>query len=539
MSEVIWETLMDKVRGGLLVRTHSGQVRPGEVFLALSGSRVDGSAFIAEAIDRKAGYVIAPAGYGVGAEGRKVDATMILEHADPRGLLGELAAMHHGTDQSCPLLVGVTGTNGKTTVVALIAHLLSVFGKKVGIIGTIGAHWPGGSHDLGMTTPDCWRLHRILAEMREAGVTHVCMEVSSHALAQKRTAGLRFEVAVLTNVTQDHLDYHLDMESYFQAKAMLFAPNAGSADSSGISGTRGTSGPRHRVINIDDPYGRRLFNMWGGLGYGFDPVAPEQKKTNLVSEPTAYLRGEILACGRSGLELRTHWESRTWTLRSTLVGRYNAANLLAAQGAGMCLGLKPDHQRVWDSFSGVPGRLERVLNVQGLDIFVDYAHTPDALDNVLGALRDVGFERLIVVFGCGGDRDRSKRPLMGQAVCRHADIVVLTSDNPRHEEPEQILEDVLPGLSGCTMVLREVDRRVAIGRALELMRPGDALLVAGKGHEATQQIGPEYFPFHDPTVIRELLGESLGVLPPEHREVGEFRAQDDTGPSHRERVVCD
>ncbi|TVQ98479.1 MAG: UDP-N-acetylmuramoyl-L-alanyl-D-glutamate--2,6-diaminopimelate ligase [Desulfovibrionales bacterium] len=528
MIGILWETLTDKVRDGLLVRTHSGQVRPGEVFLALPGSRVDGSSFITEAINRKAGYVIAPAGYGVGPEGQKVDSTMILEHADPRTLLGELAAVHHGTDRSCPLLVGVTGTNGKTTVVALIAHLLSAFGKKVGTIGTIGAHWPGGSHDLGMTTPDCWQLHRILAEMREAGVTHVCMEVSSHALVQKRTAGLLFEVAVLTNITQDHLDYHLDMESYFQAKAMLFAPGNGISNLSCIPGAHGTPGPRYRVINTDDSYGRRLFTLWGGLGYGFDLVPPEQEKMNSVDESTAYLRGEILACNRSGLDLRTHWETSSWTVRSTLVGRYNAANLLAAQGAGICLGLEPDHLTALDSFSGVPGRLERVLNAHGVDIFVDYAHTPDALDNVLGTLRDVGFERLIVVFGCGGDRDRSKRPLMGQAVCRHADIAVLTSDNPRHEEPERILNDVLPGLSGCAMVFKEVDRRVAMNCALELMRPGDALLVAGKGHEATQQVGSDYFPFHDPTVLRELL-----------RERREHPAQDDTGPFNREGVVCD
>lgn len=495
MSPVSWEILLGKVRGGLMVRTHSGQVRPGEVFVAMPGSRTDGTSFIAEAITRKAGYVITPSGWRDASVGEIDHATVLLEHADPRRALGELAAAHHGTDCSCPVLVGVTGTNGKTTVVALVAHLLTTAGRCVGTIGTIGAEWPGGQCDLGMTTPDCWRLHQILAVMRDAGVTHVCMEVSSHALVQQRTAGLRFAVAVLTNLTQDHLDYHQDMERYFQAKSLLFAA--------------GPCAPQYRVVNTDDSYGLRLIEQWGGLGYGFQQAPGQSGKaeSGTESEAVDHLHGEVLACDRGGLELRMRWGATMWTTRSALVGRYNAANLLAAQGAGLRLGLEPNHMTALAVFPGVPGRLERVRNARGMDIFVDYAHTPDALDNVLGTLREVGFDRLIVVFGCGGDRDRTKRSVMGQAVCRHADVAVLTSDNPRHEEPEAILDDILPGLGKCPQVLREVDRRLAIGRALELMRPGDALLVAGKGHEATQQIGNNVFPFHDPTVVRDLLGE--------------------------------
>ncbi len=495
----LWETLLQKVRDGVMVQTHSKAVQPGEAFIALPGSRTDGTAFIAEAMTRKAGYVIAPEGYLHGAASATLKGTTILEHPDPRRALGELAAAHHGTDRSGPVLVGVTGTNGKTTVVSLTAYLLRSAGLRVGTIGTIGAQWPGGECDLGMTTPDCWRLHGILARMRDAGVTHVCMEVSSHALDQQRTAGLRFEVAVLTNVTQDHLDYHQDMERYFQAKALLFA-----------SGAPGALGPKHRVVNMDDDHGRRLFNRWGGLGYrlvqGLDHV-PNRTRSDVDVEPAEHLHGEILACDRSGLHLGMSWKSAAWSLHSSLVGRHNAANLLAAQGAGLRLGVEPERMAALGSFPGVPGRLERVTNQQGLSIFVDYAHTPDALENVAGALRNAGFERLVIVFGCGGNRDKTKRPLMGQAVCRHADVAVLTSDNPRHEDPEAILADVLPGLAACPRVVTEVDRRLAIQLALDMLRSGDALLVAGKGHETTQQVGDEKHPFHDPTVIRRILGE--------------------------------
>lgn len=483
-----WSALTAQVRRGLMVRTHSAQVRPGEVFVALPGTRTDGAAHVAEAVSRGAGFVVLGPGRNenpAAQQGAK-GGVVTLEVPDPREALGELAAARHGTDARCPLLVGVTGTNGKTTVTYLVEHLLKAAGRCVGVIGTIGARWPKGALDSGMTTPDCWTLHEILARMHADGVDVACMEVSSHALAQKRTAGLRFEVAVLTNVTQDHLDYHGDMEAYFQAKALLFAP-----------GVAGQAGPRARVINADDAYGRRLLRQWGGLGYclGGQECGAED-----------CLRGTITFCDRRGLGLVMSHRGRTWELRSPLVGRHNAANLLAAQGAGRCLGLGPEDMAGLGGFAGVPGRLERIPNEQGLDIFVDYAHTPDALDNVLGALKELDFERLIVVFGCGGNRDRAKRPLMAQAVARWADVAVLTSDNPRHEDPEAIMDDAWPGLRGCPQALREADRRAAISRALGLMRPGDGLLVAGKGHETTQQVGDTKLPFHDPTVIRELLG---------------------------------
>lgn len=475
-----WLELKSRVAAGLTVRTHSARILPGEVFVALPGTRTDGTAHLSEAAARGAGYAVVGPGHPEQAH----KGVVVLERPDPREALGELAAAHHGTDSRCPVLVGVTGTNGKTTATQLLAHLLSSTGRSVGVIGTIGARWPGGTMDCGMTTPDCWTLHGLLARMRDAGVDIVSMEVSSHALEQKRVAGLSFEVAALTNVTQDHLDYHGDMERYFQAKAALFAPSR-------------SGGPGSRVLNADDPYGRRLLEQWGGLGYCLgDGDCPAMD----------CLRGEVCSCDRRGLRVSMSRGGQSWSLASPLVGRHNAANLLAVQGIGLCLGLVPGDMRALEGFAGVPGRLERVDCWTGRDIFVDYAHTPDALDNVLRALKTLDFKRLIVVFGCGGNRDRTKRPLMARAVGRWADVAVLTSDNPRHEDPEAIMDDAWPGLNGCPQSLRLADRRAAIGRALEMMIPGDGLLVAGKGHESTQQIGDVKHPFHDPTVIRELLG---------------------------------
>ncbi len=276
-----------------------------------------------------------------------------------------------------------------------------------------------------------------------------------------------------------NLDYHGDMERYFAAKARLFLED----------GVRCAKG----AVNVDDAYGRRLKDSRPDLlGFGIDAG-------------DADLRGEILSSGTWGMHLGvTHGGSR-WELKTALAGRHNASNLLAAMGAGLLLGLEPSRMVCLEQATGAPGRLERVPNGRGYDIFIDYAHTPDALEKVSSALKSMGFKRLITVFGCGGDRDATKRPLMGQAVARHSDVAVLTSDNPRTEDPESILDQVEPGLRGAAQVLREVDRRKAIGLAIQAMRPGDALLIAGKGHEDYQIIGTEKRHFSDFEVVREYL----------------------------------
>ena len=472
-----WEELKTKVRQGLPVKTHSGRVEPGDVFVALPGTRHDGSMYIDQALERGAAYIVAS---NVNRWAHDVSAEFLL-HPFPQQGLGELAAAYFGTENLGMKVVGITGTNGKTTTAFMVEHLLTAAGMKVGVIGTVAVRWPGHCRDAVMTTPDCWSLHEILARMKQDGVDVVCMEVSSHALDQDRIAGVVCDVAVFSNLTQDHLDYHHNLESYFLAKAKLFQPSAESMP--------------FGIINGDDPYGRRLLeNRPYAMGYGLQ---------NTGTSP-AYLSGVLHACSRSGLDLEMTSAGASWRFHSPLVGRHNAMNLLAAAGVALALGLEGRDMHHLASFAGVCGRLQRIANPRGLDIFVDYAHTPDALEKVCQSLDCLDFQRLIVVFGCGGDRDPLKRPLMGEAVAATTDLAIVTSDNPRHEDPEAIIDEIMPGMAhGRAQIVRESDRKKAIHRALDVMKPGDALLIAGKGHETYQQIGDEKFPFNDALVVKE------------------------------------
>lgn len=466
--------LINLVRGGAHVRTHSGQVRPGDIFVALPGSRVHGGQFCDDAVARGARAVV----YGRDVLPAQHSGVLYVQHSRPGQVLGVLARIAEGTEHVLPRIIGVTGTNGKTTVAYLVEHLLRAHGRQTGLIGTISATWNGHSTPSAMTTPDCLTLHGLLGQMQREQVSDVVMEISSHALDQERIAAVPVAVGIFTNLTQDHLDYHQNMDAYFAAKARLFLD----PESHCVQGT----------VNVDDSYGRELLARRSDLlSYGLDNDAD--------------LQGTIVEAGPWGMCLRMTWHKQSWDLRTALVGRHNAANLLAAQGAGLLLGLVPEQMSALATALGAPGRLERVPNTQGLTIFVDYAHTPDALEKVLTALKDMGFARLITVFGCGGDRDVTKRPRMGQAVARFSDVAVLTSDNPRTEDPEAILDQVEPGLRGTPIVYREVDRRKAIALAISCLRPGDALLIAGKGHEDYQIIGTEKIHFSDVDVARELV----------------------------------
>lgn len=478
-----WSELLAAVAKGLRVRTDSRKVLPGEVFAALSGSKVNGTDFIPAALERGAQYIVTQQN-GSWTDGHDAE---LLVRPDVAEALGELARAHFHADEQRLKLVGITGTNGKTTTAFIIEHLLSSVGLKTGLMGTVAYRWPGFSLDATLTTPDCWTLHELICNMARSDVDAVVMEASSHAIEQKRIAGLQFDVAVLTNVTQDHLDYHGDMESYFNAKAALFRERPKS--------------DKAWVLNYDDPYGRRLI-----------PEAPLAVPYGLGEAPEGCdaLRGEILSSTSAGLSLRMHYQGASWELTSHLIGHHNAQNLLAAQAVGLCLGLNQRDLRKLEDFAGVPGRLERVPNAHGLDIFVDYAHTPDALINVLTAMRNLTRGRLLTIFGCGGDRDRTKRPLMAQAVARFADVGILTSDNPRHEDPLAIIADARPGLAGCTESMEEPDRYAAIVNAVQRMQPGDVLLVAGKGHENYQQIGDEKLPFSDVEAVGRAIREVLG-----------------------------
>jgi len=466
------------VAGGLAVKTDSRLVAPGDVFVVLPG-REDAARYIPDALAKGAAYVVARPGVALPPGGNAA----LVQHPDPRAALGELAAAYFRTDQHKLTLIGITGTNGKTTVAYLLEHLLTNAGHKVGVIGTVNYRWPGFCLKAPLTTPSCWQLHELLSNMAAAGVDTVIMEVSSHSLDQQRVAGLLFNLALLTNVTQDHLDYHGTMDAYFKAKAKLFA-EVPADDKVGI-------------INFDDPYGRMLLSRHS-RAVGFGLVYP-----GTCEGPG--LVGEILECTSNGLRLGMCFGDKRWDLDSPLIGRHNAQNLLAASAAGLALGLKSRQLKALSTFLGVPGRLERVVNDRGLDVFVDFAHTPDALENVLRTLDELEFRRILVVFGCGGDRDRAKRPLMGEAVCRYADVAVLTSDNPRSEDPLAIMRDVKPGLAACAGVMEEPDRRRAIALALAEMEKGDVLLIAGKGHEDYQEIKGVRYPFCDAKVVRELI----------------------------------
>lgn len=469
-----FENVLDMLRNGTGLRTHSARVQAGDVFVALPGTKVDGARFIDDAVQRGARIVI----HARGVDVTRRDGVVYLPVDEPARALGLLARAAFGTEAGLPRVVGVTGTNGKTTTAHLVHHLLQENGIAAGLIGTVRCSWPGTDLAASMTTPDCLSLHELVGRMTRDGVQCLVMEVSSHALVQDRLAGLPVEVGVFTNLTQDHLDYHGDMERYFEAKARLF-----------LGRDKCASG----VVNLDDAYGRRLkAERPDLLGMGIDAEDAE-------------LRAGILSLGTWGMHLAVSHGGKRFELRTGLVGRHNAYNLLSAMGAGLLLGLAEEELESLGRASGAPGRLERVPNERGLDIFVDYAHTPDALENVSVALKAMGFTRLITVFGCGGDRDATKRPLMGQAVARHADVVVVTSDNPRTEDPESILDQIEPGLKDAAVVLREADRAKAIGLAIDAMRPGDALLIAGKGHEDYQIVGAEKRHFSDFEAVLEHL----------------------------------
>lgn len=480
---------------------HSGKISRGDIFVSLpravpagpDGPDYSGAeTHVLQAVAAGAGRIVCtrPVWDGVRCAidavpaSSPVGALRVAFVDDARDALGQLAAAYYATDASAVTLLAITGTNGKTTSTYLLEAILRRAGLTPGVIGTVEYRWPGHREESPLTTPGILALHEMVAAMGAAGADAGILEVSSHAIEQNRVAGLRFSGGLFTNLTQDHLDYHGNMEDYFNVKARLFEENNPfMTDSPALA------------ANIDDAHGMRLFDANPAvLGYGLGGP-----RGRVVS-------GEILEQGRDGLHLRMTYSGMSWELASPLVGEFNAYNLLGAQALALALGVETRHMRALADFCGVPGRLERVPNSRDLSVFVDYAHTPDALRKALQALRGAKFSRIITVFGCGGDRDRAKRPLMGRAAAQLSDVAVLTSDNPRTEDPLRIMADVKPGLAGAGKVVEEADRRKAIGLALEELRPGDALLIAGKGHEPYQVIGTTKYPFSDRDVVREYLG---------------------------------
>lgn len=463
------------------LRVDSRLVEAGDIFVALPGNTVDGAQFIADAAGRGA-YAIVCSHDRADQARAAARGCVVAPVAQPIAALGQLASAAYHTPGHDMRLIGITGTNGKTTCAWLLDYLFSALSHRCGVLGTIDYRWPGHRQSASLTTPGCLDLHAMLADMHSACADMAIMEVSSHALALGRVAGLSFSGAIFTNLTQDHLDFHPDMEAYFKAKAELFLnlPLAAKA----------------AAINGDDPYGRRLLALLpDAISYGLAQADSGRR----------HLAGAILALAPEGMRLRMSYGGADWELATQLVGAFNAYNLLAVQALALGMGASPDDLAALSGFTGVPGRLERVAASSGRHVFVDYAHTPDALVNALKALRGAGFGRIITVFGCGGNRDRSKRPLMGRAVAENSDLAILTSDNPRKEDPLAIMRDVEPGLSGCARYYAEPDRKAATALALNLLEPGDALLIAGKGHEDYQIIGEERRHYSDQETVREIL----------------------------------
>jgi UDP-N-acetylmuramoyl-L-alanyl-D-glutamate--2,6-diaminopimelate ligase len=462
----------------LRVRYDSRQVIPGDLFVAIRGETADGFDYVPQAISRGAAAVVsdrpAPAG--------RPDSVAWVRVEDPRRALALLAARRAGNPTEKLVLAAVTGTNGKTTTAMLLEALLAERHGNSGFLGTVAYRTGCRQVAATRTTPEAPDIQDLLAEMVEAGVPAAAIEVSSHALALDRIAGCRFDVAVFTNLTRDHLDFHGDMESYFGAKRRLFAMRKPAAAA---------------VVNNDDTFGRRL---------AFEVAPPVL--TYSASGKQADVRVSTSHCDLTGTSLEVRHEGGTFPIASPLLGRFNVENLLAAAAAGLALRMPPERiAAALARVKRVAGRLEPVDAGQSYAILVDYAHTEDALKRLLSAVRELTDKKIILVFGCGGDRDKGKRFPMGFAAGRMADIPIATSDNPRSEDPEAILAEVERGLeaSGATKYLKIADRREAIRTAIELANPGVVVVIAGKGHETTQVIGDRALPFDDRLVAAELV----------------------------------
>lgn len=446
-------------------------VKPGHLFAALPGTQVHGGEFITFALRMGAQAILTD------REGARIakdvlaasDAALVVAE-DARQALAYSAALWFGAQPET--MVAITGTNGKTSVATFTRQIWTAMDLAAVNLGTTGVEGAFAA-PLAHTTPEPITLHRLLADMNADGVTHAAMEASSHGLAQSRLDGVRLKAAGFTNFTQDHLDYHLDFNDYFNAKAGLF--------------TRVLPEDASAVINIDDARGEQMAGLAFEHGCHVLTVGHEHG---------ADLRITNLRFGNTGQEIRYHWKGKAYTSRLNLIGGFQAENVLLAAGLAIATGSEP--QEVFDTFEGlttVRGRMELAATREnGAAIFVDYAHTPDALATALQAMRPHVMGRLLVVFGAGGDRDTGKRILMGQAAAKHADVVIVTDDNPRSENPESIRAMVM---AGCPEANEVADRAEAILRGVDLLEPGDALLIAGKGHESGQIVGDDVLPFDD------------------------------------------
>ena len=456
----------------------SRRMQRNGMFVALRGEKNDGHEFISQAIEKGASVIVTE------REEKTPRATCLVVE-NTRAALADLSATFYGYPARRLKLAAVTGTNGKTTTTFLIKHICEKAGLRCGLIGTV--RYEIGERILPAirTTPESLDLQELLAQIANVGCRAAAMEVSSHALAQDRTRGLEWDIAVFTNLTQDHLDFHGTMESYFDSKAKLFAQ----------LGRQEKKPKPVAIVNIDDRYGEQMLNKI-------------DKRVAVVTcgmSARADFRASNYRVEFSGTSYQLDAGGKSYLVRVPLIGRFNVANSVAALAAANALGISMrDAVLSLSKSPQVPGRLEIVPARRQFQVFVDYAHTPDALQNVLKTLRELEPSRLIVVFGCGGSRDRHKRPLMGEIVDRNADYAIITSDNPRKEDPDAIIDEIEKGVRS-NRYEKMIDRTEAIGRAISLAQPRDIVLIAGKGHENYQEFADHTVPFDDIQVARRAI----------------------------------
>jgi UDP-N-acetylmuramoyl-L-alanyl-D-glutamate--2,6-diaminopimelate ligase len=454
----------------------SRKVERGWLFFAFAGVKFDGRAFAAQALDKGAAGIVSELPTPAGFE----RAWIQVRHG--REALALAAGNFYGHPDRRLSIAGITGTNGKTTTTYLVDSIFRNAGFTTALIGTIEYRLAGRPLPAVNTTPESLDLFHIFLDLERAGGTHVTMEASSHAFALGRVHGIRFETAIFTNLTRDHLDFHGSMEEYFAAKQKLFTPDAAEP-------------PRYAAVNHDDSYGRSL------------KLDPRTEVFWYGLEEGAAARAQRITSSFDGLRFEIRFGRRTYPVESSLVGQINVYNILAAWGTAISNGIDPEIIAAGiRACAAVPGRFERVQEGQPFLIAVDYAHTDDAIRNTIATARSLTDKRVITVFGCGGDRDRTKRPLMGMAAAEGSDLVVLTSDNPRSEDPVAIMNDALVGIRRFdTQLIVEPDRERAIRRALEEAGPGDVVIIAGKGHETYQVLRDKTIAFDDRQVARTIL----------------------------------
>jgi len=470
------EGSMDKEITG--ISYDSRRVMPGNLFVAVRGERTDGHRYVEAAIDRGATAVMLEQDSGLNPRATRIRV------ADARQTMAQAAAQFYHCPSQQLKVVGVTGTNGKTTTVFMVKAVLEAAGIETGLLGTVQYEIGPRVIPAARTTPEAVEIQDMLSQMLRAGCGGVAMEVSSHALDQHRVGSVDFDVAIFTNLSQDHLDYHHTMADYFAAKQKLFTS----------LGRRTKAG--RAVVNVDCAYGRELVQRLDGgpsvLTYG--------------SSNAALIRAHDVRISAEGTQFEVQTPTGSLPISLPLIGRYNVANALAAIAAGLELGIElRTIEQALAQMRPVPGRLERVPVSDPIHVYVDYAHTPDALVNVLATIGELTRGRLICVFGCGGDRDSGKRAPMGRAAFDLADYSILTSDNPRREEPQAILQQIAAGFPATATDRYQVveDRREAIERALDIAREGDTVVIAGKGHESCQEFADTVVPFNDREVVEE------------------------------------